>query len=111
RVDERLLHGVLGARGRQQPRAVAQEWPPIPLYDRLERAVVALAGQVDQPLVRLRSQQRHARVARWLYQLARGHVTASRGCYVLNTRAVRTSRGGTHAVAAARGFALLRQVE
>ena len=57
-VEEGLLEDVLGPRRRQQPRAVAQERAVVAVDDRLERAVVPGAGEVDQPLVGLHAQQR-----------------------------------------------------
>ncbi len=57
-VDERLLEGVLGARRGQHPAQVAGQRAAVALDDRLECAVVPVAGQPDEALVGLGAQQR-----------------------------------------------------
>jgi hypothetical protein len=56
-VEERLLDRVLGALGRQQPPAEAQQRAPVARDDRLERPVVTGAREVHQPIVALRVEQ------------------------------------------------------
>ena len=56
-VEERLLHSVLGATGREDALAVAQERSPVAGDDHLERAVVAGAGEVDEARVALGVEQ------------------------------------------------------
>jgi hypothetical protein len=57
RVDERRLDDVLGERVRQQPAQVAQERAPVALDDRLEGAVVAGGGELDEAVVGLPAEQ------------------------------------------------------
>jgi hypothetical protein len=58
RVNERLLHDVLGAPIGQYTRYIANKAPPVAVHDDLERSVVSGPHEIDEPLVRLRSQQR-----------------------------------------------------
>src|SRR5215218_4258434 len=57
-VDERLLHRVLGARLRQQLADVPVQRLAVAVDQRLERALVPFARELDQALVALRPQDR-----------------------------------------------------
>ena len=99
RAEEGLLHGILRACRREDPRAVAEQRPAVAVHDRLEGALVAVAGQVDEPRIRLGSQQCGARVAGGLDEALRGHAVRRRVWhYVPPGRAVRQTRksGGRH---------------
>jgi hypothetical protein len=72
-LDERLLHHVLGALGRQQTRDVAHQRAPVALDDRLEGRLGPRADQVHQALVRLRGEHGPAGQAGWVKERSRGH--------------------------------------
>ena len=58
RVDEGLLGGVLGARLGKDARAVAHELAAVAVDENVERALVAVAHEPGQALIRLAGEHR-----------------------------------------------------